>query len=251
MSTWGDFKRELDAWRDAGQTATFWWRDDDATAPTPALERLLAIRARHDAPLIVAVIPARAGAPLAERLAREPQIAVVQHGWAHANHAPVGAPKAELGAHRPIALQLGELARGRLVLDRLFASAAIPALVPPHNRIAPALAAALPQAGYSGLSTYGPRADAAPGLRQVNSHVDIMNWTTRAFAGEAPSLALAVNHLRARRAGAVDALEPTGLLTHHLAHDEPAWAFADDFLTAVKAHAAARVVAASGLLGGP
>jgi hypothetical protein len=31
--------------------------------------------------------------------------------------------------------------------------------------------------------------------------------------------------LAARREGGVDPDEPTGLLTHHLAHDEPGWVF--------------------------
>jgi hypothetical protein len=120
-------------------------------------------------------------------------------------------------------------------------------LVPPHNRIAPALAQALPQAGYVGLSTYNPRRGAIAKLAQVNTHIDIMNWLTRAFAGDAAGLELAIKHLRARRVGTVDADEPTGLLTHHLAHDEDAWSFADRFLAAVAGHPAARLVDASEL----
>ena len=157
----------------------------------------------------------------------------MQHGWAHINHAPVGAAKAELGPHRPTAQILGELARGQLALDALFGDW-LRVLVPPHNRIAPPLAAALPDAGYAGLSTYNPAARAAaPRLTQVNAHVDIMNWVTRAFAGRDDALGLTIRHLRARRAGSADPEEPTGLLTHHLAHDEAAWTFTDAFLAVV------------------
>jgi hypothetical protein len=241
LSTWQDLAGELDRWREAGRQATFWWRDDDATAPTPALDRLLDMQRKHDAALMLAVIPARAEAALARQLAAVRKVAVAQHGWAHSNHAPVGRAKAELGADRPAALVLGELARGQMVLDALFGGW-LRVLVPPHNRIAPALAATLPAAGYAGLSTYNPRRAAPAGLAQVNSHVDIMNWTTRAFGGEAEALGLTIRHLRARRAGDADPDEPTGLLTHHLAHDAAAWAFTDAFLAAVAAHPAARLV---------
>lgn len=241
MTGWTDLTGELDRWQAEGRTATFWWRDDDATAPSPALDRLLALQARRAAPLMIAVIPARADPGLAKRLTGIEGISVVQHGWAHANHAPVGASKAELGADRPVALVLGELARGQIVLDGLFGDW-LRLLVPPHNRIAPALARDLPKAGYVGLSTYNPRRGAIASLLQVNTHIDIMNWVTRAFGGEGPALELAVRHLRARRDGSADADEPTGLLTHHLAHDEDAWAFADRFLATVAAHPAARLV---------
>lgn len=238
--SWAALTAELDAWADAGRTAEFWWRDDDAVDTTPALARLAALHRTHGAPLALAVIPARAQRRLADRLAAEPGIAVVQHGWAHANHAAAGKPKAELGADRPTALVLGELVRGRLVLDALFGPAWLPVLVPPHNRIAAPLATALPSAGYIGLSTYKPRRGMLSGLRQVNTHADIMNWTTRRFAGDDDSLALVLDHLQRKRAGQADPDEPTGLLTHHLAHDEEAWRFTERFLAAIARHRAAR-----------
>jgi hypothetical protein len=241
MTSWADLTAELDRWADTGRNATFWWRDDDASAPSAALDRLLALQRAHEAPLTIAVIPARAVPTLAQRLTGMAGITVAQHGWAHVNHAPVGASKAELGADRPIALVLGELARGQIVLDGLFGDW-LRLLVPPHNRIAPALASALPGAGYVGLSTYNPRRGPIPLLTQVNTHVDIMNWTTRAFGGEGPALELAIRHLRARRIGGADADEPTGLLTHHLAHDEAAWDFTDRFLAAVRSHRTARLI---------
>jgi hypothetical protein len=240
--SWQALTSELDAWAQAGKTADFWWRDDDAVDTTPALERLIDIQRRQAAPLMLAVIPARAQSRLAARLAGESGITVVQHGWAHANHAAPGQAKAELGSDRPTAYVLGELVRGRLVLDTLFKGDWLPVLVPPHNRIAPALAAVLAPAGYVGLSTYNPRRTPPPGLRQANSHMDIMNWTTRRFAGETEALALALAHLRARREGRADPAEPTGLLTHHLAHDDEAWRFSERFLAEVAGHRAARWV---------
>lgn len=249
MTGWPDLTRELDAWGEAGLTATFWWRDDDATTATPTLDRLLALRAAHEAPIALAVIPARADETLAKRLAAEPQTVVLQHGWAHANHAMIGAPKAEFGPDRDTVLMLGELARGWIAISALFGAAALRVLVPPHNRIASALAAALPSASYAGLSTYGARKNPIRELNRVNTHIDIMNWRTRRFLGEEAALDLAVAHLKARRASIVDSDEPTGLLTHHLAHDEEAWRFADAFLGAVHAHAAARLCAPRMLFG--
>lgn len=232
--------RELDAWQAAGRVAEAWWRDDDATMPSPALERLLAARRAAGVPVALAVIPARARAELAARLAREDGVVVWQHGWDHMNHAPPGASKAELGAHRPAAYVLGELARGMLAMDRVFGPRGwMRALVPPHNRIAPAVAAALPQAGYAGLSAgLEPRAPGA--MRVVNAHVDIMDWGTRAFVGEAPALEALAAALAARREGRCDASEPVGFLTHHLAHDEAAWRFTEAVLPRLAAHRAIR-----------
>lgn len=248
MTGWIDLSAELDAWQAAGRAATLWWRDDDATEPSAALDRLLGLAGSYGVAPAVAVIPARATAALAERLRGHEGSAVWQHGYAHANHAPPGATKAEIGPHRPVGVMLGELALGRLMLDRLFGARWPKVIVPPYNRIAATLAASLTLAGYVGLSTYGARAMKCQGLIQVNSHIDIMEWTTtRAFLGEGPCLALAVGHLRARRAGTVDADEPTGLLTHHLAHDEAAWAFVDRFIERTRAHPAARWLPASAL----
>jgi hypothetical protein len=238
--SWGDLVRELDSWAEDGRIAEFWWRDDDAGDATDALERLIALHGGHNVPLLLAVIPARAHERLADRIRAEADIVVCQHGWAHLNHSPPGRAKAELGPDRPPSYVLGELARGALVLDRVFGDNWLRVLVPPHNRIAPGVAAGLRSAGYIGLSTDKARRAGPAGLAQVNAHIDIMNWSTRAFVGDDSALDLAIRHLRDKRAGNADPGEPTGLLTHHLAHDEPAWGFTDRFLGAIATHRAAR-----------
>lgn len=241
MSTWDDVARELDAWAAAGRAAEFWWRDDDAAAPAPALERLLRSQRAGGVPLMLAVIPAKATEALVQRLAGEPEVVVVQHGWAHLNHARPGRSKAELGPDRPPAFVLGELARGQISLDRLFGPSWLKVLVPPYNRIATAVIGGLAGAGYEGLSTDRPRrAATVHGTTQVNVHIDIMDWTARAFLGDGPCLDQALAHLVAKRTGRADPDEPTGLLTHHLAHDEPAWPFIERFIAATKAHPAVR-----------
>lgn len=245
MTGWEALEAELAAWRAAGRQATLWWRDDDAVRPGPALDRLLALARDNHAPLALAVIPAAAEAALAQRLEEEPDVAVLQHGFAHRNHEPAERKKCELGAARPAAAALAELAEGRDRLAELFGPRFLPVLVPPWNRIDPGLIAALPGLGFRGLSTYGTRAGtwAAEGLLQVNSHADPIRWKPeRGFLGEAATLALLCGHLRARRLGKAAAEEPTGLLTHHAAHDDALWGFLERLLAVLRAAESARIL---------
>jgi hypothetical protein len=83
----------------------------------------------------------------------------------------------------------------------------------------------LPEIGYRGLSTFGPRPRIHPvrGLLQVNTHVDLIDWRGgRTFAGEETVLAALVTALARARGG--DG-EPIGILSHHLAMDAGAWDF--------------------------
>ncbi|MFQ6016977.1 MAG: polysaccharide deacetylase family protein [Kiloniellaceae bacterium] len=255
MTDWPNLMDELDAWAAAGRVATLWWRDDDAVEPTPALERLLGLTAAQHVPVCLAVIPARATDGLARRLAAaRPPVTPVQHGFAHRNHAPTAEKKAELGADRPAAAVLEELARGQARMTALFGTEYMAVLVPPWNRIAAELIPALPGLGFTGLSTYRRRAaaQAAPGLTQVNSHVDIMRWEApRGFLGQAEALDLLIGELQARRRGEVGAGEPTGLLTHHLAHDEACWAFLESLLGVLAEHPAVRFAAVGEIFPAP
>src|SRR5207302_6327062 len=126
-------EQELDAWGAAGRSATLWWRDDDAVSATAELDRLLSLA--DGVPLAVAVIPGRATDSLARRLGACPSLSVLQHGWTHTNHAPPEDKKAELGAHRPNAIMLDELAIGWRHLAGLFGAQARPVLTPPWNRM--------------------------------------------------------------------------------------------------------------------
>jgi len=235
---WSLLDRELDAWGAAGRMATLWWRDDDANAPSAALERLLALGVER-APVALAVVPEPASVDLARRLATAPFARVLQHGWAHRNHRPPGERSAEYAADRPLATMTAELAQGRDRLAELFGARFLPVLVPPWNRVDDAVVAALPALGLRALSTFGAR---APGTAAVvNTHVDPIAWRAgRGFVGDAKALGELVRHLAARRTGAVDATEPTGVLTHHLVHDDALWRFLDRLLGRTARHQAAR-----------
>lgn len=241
MSDWEILETELNAWKSENRIATLWWRDDDAAEVTPALERLLRIGKDTGTPIALAVIPDLARPELAAVLNGESGISVLQHGYRHQNHEPIGTKANELGSARDGAAVLAELKTG---YERLSGfERRLPVLTPPWNRIDPALLPHLPGLGFAGISTFGPRraAEAAPGLVQVNTHVDVIKWRQeRRFLGVAASLAECAEHLRARRMGAIDPEEPTGLLTHHLVHDESCWAFLEEFAGAAREHPAAR-----------
>jgi hypothetical protein len=231
---------ELDRWP-PGQ-ATFWWRDDDAVSDSDAMSKLLELSRNYRAPLALAVVPAPAEQSLSEALKNQPQVRVWQHGYAHTNHAPSSAKKAELGDDRPVAAVIEELVIGRDKLHRVIGEAFDPVLVPPWNRIGVAVRAALPAAGFDRLSTFGSRRSQVP-PREMNAHADIVDWHgSRGFIGlEAMDMALA-DLLAARRRGISDQSGPTGILTHHLNHDGDCWDFLEHLLERIERHPAARLV---------
>jgi hypothetical protein len=225
MTDWTILDEEVARWREIGREIDLWWRDDDAIDVTPELERLLKTQRETTAPLALAVVPAQATAALAARLADEPEIDVLQHGYAHANHAGIGEKKTELGLQRPAMIVLGDLGTGWMAMERLFGTRALNVLVPPWNRIALPLVPTLPEIGFRGLSTFGARARPEPvrGFMQINTHLDLIDWKGgRGFVGGEAALAILVGTLQAARASKG---EPIGILTHHLAMDDKAWDF--------------------------
>lgn len=223
---WRALADEIARWRDAGHPVEFWWRDDDASRPAAALDRLLALSANASVPLALAVVPLGADSGLLAGLAGP--VSVIQHGTDHRNRAHGGEKKTEFsGAEAPQAAA-ARLAAARRQLGAQAGDRFISVLAPPWNRLPGPLVPHLAAAGFRGLSQYGARSSAEPasGLRQVNAHVDVIGWRAgRGFAGEDASLAAATKHLAAKRAGAADRHEATGWLTHHAVHDEAAWTF--------------------------
>lgn len=214
----------------AGTPVSLWWRDDDAVAPSPALDRLLALAASHKVPLALAVIPAAAERALADRLADNGETVVLQHGWAHTNHAAAGAKSAELGPERPIDRVLDELSRGHQRLLRLFGTRFLPVLVPPWNRIAPEVAQRRAEAGLPGLSCFKSLETVG---HRLDTHIDPIAWRAgRGLAGWQEMADAFTREIARREASPV----PIGLLTHHLVQDEETWAFLDAFLEIAASH---------------
>lgn len=252
-------REELDLWREAGAVADFWWRDDDASRPCAALERLLELARTHHAPCGLATIPARVVPELAEALRGSP-CEVLVHGYAHVNHAPKGQGGWEFGAHRDEQTMLAELRRGREWLADLFASRFVPGFVPPWNKIAPEAARLLPRAGLCGLSCTWKKANPEfPGVVRADAHGDVLHWKAKValFAGAERVVGELLDHLRFRRGqgfalkwtapspGLRGADAPTCVLTHHLEMDGESWRFMDALLRLVNEHPASRWVAPS------
>ena len=231
---WPDLDDELQRWAGAGLTPRLWWRDDDAVAASAALDRLLSLAAQFGAPISLAVIPAAAEPSLTPAIGSHPGVRVLQHGFAHRNHAPAEAKNSEYPANRPADAAAAEWRDGFERLRRQFAARFLPVFVPPWNRIAPHLAAALPDHGYIAISSFGD-ASAPAGLACCNTHVDPFDWPAvrggSAHRLAAPrALGQLVAALSARRSGIVDRDRPIGLLTHHRVHDEASWAFVERLL---------------------
>lgn len=214
--SWGALEAEIRRRSDAGRPVEFWWRDDDASVANRALERLLGLSRSHRIPVALAVIPQHAEAQLFQRL--HEHVTVLQHGTDHRNRAAAGEKKTEYPGTEPAAAALARISEGLNKLSNV--SGFIPVLAPPWNRLRKDLLDKLPGIGIRGLSAYGAqqRREPAPGLRQVNTHVDIVAWRLgRRFVGEEQALSQAIQWLAADG--------PIGWLTHHAVHDAAAWDF--------------------------
>jgi hypothetical protein len=221
---WRAFEDELARRRDAGRPAQFWWRDDDAGAVSPPLKRLIELSGKAKIPLALAVVPEGAERELFGAL--HEYVTVLQHGTDHRNRAAAGEKKTEYPAGEPIEAALARIADGLDKLRTLAAARFFPVLAPPWNRLRKDLLKRLTALGIRGVSAYGarPSAEPAPGLRQVNTHVDIVAWRRgKRFIGEAETLSKAMQHLNGK--------EPVGWLTHHAVHDAAAWDFLERLFT--------------------
>ncbi|WP_170790320.1 polysaccharide deacetylase family protein [Ruegeria lacuscaerulensis] len=230
---WHSLDAELALWRQEGLSLPLWWRDDDAITTTPQLERLTQLSDALGLPVHLAVIPRNADHALADYVQAYSALVPVVHGWAHQNHAPAAEKKAEFRLHRPLPDIMKDAKAGLDRLTTLFGHRLRPLFVPPWNRIAPEVVQNLPTLGFTTLSTATPRkiAQTAPGLDQVNTHLDPIDWRgTRGLIAPDQLVVQTVDLLRDRRLGRADNAEPFGYLTHHLVHDDDIWTFTHDFL---------------------
>jgi hypothetical protein len=250
-SGWQALLEELDLWSATGREACFWWRDDDAAAATPALDRLLELHDRTGLPLALAIIPALTEPSLRDRLAPRPAVAALQHGHSHRNHAVPTEKKSEFPASRAIGERLADMQAGQDLLKHLFGLRLLPIFVPPWNRLAVDCLPAMRGLGYAAVSAFTARSAywAAQDLVALNTHIDPIDWHGNDNPAAAErSLAAACAHLRAMRLMQMP-LQPLGLLTHHLRHDETVWTFTADFLALTARHPAVRWLDAKAALG--
>jgi hypothetical protein len=226
---WSPLHRALAACRRDNIAVPFWWRDDDAIALTPALDRLMTLSVDTDLPVHLAIIPAHADPALVGHIDTNSMIPVV-HGWAHTDHSAGVGKKNEFQTARTDAVSDANQAMDRM--RALFGASLRPMFVPPWNRINDDVVRALPALGYSALSTFNPRCNpiATIGLEQINTHIDPIWWKgTRDLVEPDVLIEQAAQHLDARRTGREDKDEPLGLLTHHLVHTDAIWDFTAGF----------------------
>lgn len=230
----------LDALHAQGRAAEIWWRDDDAADDTPQLRRLLALRARHDVPLALAVSPFLVQPALPHRLLGTEGVDVLMHGLRHLDNAPAGAKKQELGYAPPDAF-IAPLAEGLARHRDAFGAQALPVMVPPWNRIQQDITRRLQDIGFTGLSTFGISGqNHTCGLVVHNTHVDPVDWRGGKRLADPASVV-------GRMMEILDAGEPIGLLTHHLVHDGATWRFVDRLLALLAGHPAVRFRSAHNL----
>ena len=232
MTDWSPLRQALKRYRDTGASLPLWWRDDDATIPTFALDQLETLAAQLSVPVHLAVIPKTATAELADWVKTRDLVFVLGHGWTHQNHAPEGEKKSEFGQQRHQAPE--EIRKGYEQLKRLFDGDFLPFFVPPWNRLDTSLLPGIRSAGYLGLSTFTARSAAhpLPGLTQINCHIDPIDWRgTRGLKDPDLIIGEAVARIDARIEGREDAREPLGYLTHHLVHTPEIWDFSARFLS--------------------
>jgi len=233
----------LDARSRSGSAVQLWLRDDDAVEPTVALDRLLIMGNRYAIPMTLAVIPALSGSALAERLQSADSIdsvTVAVHGWAHQNYAPPGEKKQELGLHRPSSETLAELDRGYTELSLRHERQFVPLLVPPWNRIDPAIISGLPSIGFKGLSTFGSQSSNA--ISMMNAHVDVIDWKGSRGGRD-------LHELMTELVSLIESTRtPIGILTHHLVHDDKAWQFLEQLFSVTSTHKGAEWLSIDKLL---
>ncbi len=249
---WLLLEHELDQWRKQKKTAALWWRDDDAQLPSAALDRLILLSQTAGIPVVIAAIPNKVDPSLKSSFDQGYNINVVQHGWSHENHAQPPEKKCEICDHRNPAVVSEELNRGLEILKDRFGPIFLPVLVPPWNRIGAKMKSHLQNWKFTGLSTFGieKSIETGSGFKQVNTHIDLIDWEKdRRFIGSLSALDLITSHLQQQRRGQLPSTTTTGLLSHHLVHDEPVWEFLGTFFKVTAQHAAVKWQSGAQLFG--
>jgi peptidoglycan/xylan/chitin deacetylase (PgdA/CDA1 family) len=224
---------ELDRWQRLGRSPTLWWRDDDATAASPALDRLLALAEQLGAPLTLAVIPSDTAGDLGVLRQRHGALVTfAQHGCRHVNCMQPGLPAAEFPPTADPAQLTGSVESARAALGERLGEP-VHLFVPPWNALPDNLLAALARTGHRAVSAYGATRGDAHGVARLDTHIDLLRWKPSVRPKPLGSLFEQLRHQLQRRRLAGAFAEPVGLLTHHRDHDDAAWRTLRSFLAVV------------------
>jgi len=220
---------ELALWTKAGHAPVLWWRDDDARVATGALEQLLALSRRHDAPLTIAAIAGPSLSLLVRRVDSEPHVELAVHGFKHVNRQPEGQGFGEIIDSDDIDWVRAQLRATVMLFHR--AGVAPTLFVPPWNNLTPQLLEALPDSSITAVSGFDQASGTADGVTRLDAHLDVLRWKGGGqFRGRWRILSR-MRRLMAQRRKTGQWDEPIGLLTHHLDHDKATWLFLESFLT--------------------
>jgi hypothetical protein len=224
-----------------GETVRFWWRDDDASASSPALDRLLALSSETCVPVGLAVIPGHLKPSLVDCLHGKNGIDVLVHGWLHKNHAPAEEPRSEYPRSRPVQEVREELPRSLAVLRDAFSTHTIPVFVPPWNRFPSEFEDQLAACGYRGLSSVlgnRPQPQGAQGLRRAHCDMNIVAAKDSVGRADIKGASLTAKRIRAGERG------PFGVVTHHGLFDDRSWTLCERFWRSISSHDRAQAVSA-------
>lgn len=219
MTEWSGLISELDRWQAQNLRVRLWWRDDDATEANRQLRAVTRFAATHEVVVALAVIPKPLTLQKARGLLSLEHAQHLVHGFAHINHEGPNRSKREFGHSRSVDDLSSDLSLGLQKCQELLGPSLLPVFVPPWNRIAPKAIQALPKAGYCGLSTWKLRRarHPVPGLLQVNTHVDLIDWRRDAQIKPLGLVQrLLIEKLKRRRLLGLNCEEPLGILTHHV-----------------------------------
>ncbi|CAE6853530.1 hypothetical protein R69658_07280 [Paraburkholderia aspalathi] len=206
---------ELYVWSRMRRRPCFWWRDDDAYHDSLALQSLRKLLETQF--LFLAVIPGLLSVDLVRMIEPGAPVRVLQHGWAHTNHAASGENPSEFPPHRPLGAIERELRAGQAILSGAFPGIFHRVFVPPWHRCANWILRDAVRLGFEGISLQSPLFPLLkrgyPG--ETNIDIDLCDWTCNgAFIGTERLAVLLVRALKLRRDWQQQDT-PVGILSHH------------------------------------
>lgn len=215
------------------------FRADDIAIPTDNCRHLLAQFARFQTPLALALVPSwlteSRWRELVQAGGHTPRLwCWHQHGWQHKNHAPQG-KKEEFGDDRARSELRGDIVAGRQHLETLLPESLQPMFTPPWNRCGSKTLELLPQLGFKAISRdFGSRPTTPPDLTEWAVNVDLHTRKEK-------DTQTGYDHLMDEiEAGIASGL--CGIMIHHDRMNSEAFAFLEQLLGVMAAHADIRRV---------